>query len=370
MKVDVITRHSVANYGSILQSYATQKAIEKLNHKCEIIDYTRLDEQGKNKAKTLCKKSKMWNKNFLTRFLYYVIQTPNYLFSYNKFKKFRSKLLNQTATEYSSVEQLKNNLPDADVFCAGSDQIWGTIGNQPCDSAYFLDFVPKNFKCISYASSIGRDKISPEIEKNIKEFLPRFSSILVREKSAVNIIKNEGIDNVELVLDPTLLLSREEWNTLCKGISHKKKYVLVYQLHENKKLQKYAKRFAKKVGLPLVRICPTAQNLARGGKLVFLPTPQEFISYFRDAEYVVTDSFHGTVFSIIFNRKFIDILPDITSTRITNILSLLKLENRILNSYDDFSLVDKDIDYIKVNNILEINRSISIEKLKDAIECE
>ena len=107
MKVDVITRHSVANYGSILQSYATQKAIEELNHECEIIDYTRLDEQGKNKAKTLCKNSRIWNKNIFTRLLYHVIQTPNYLYSYNKFKKYRGMLLNQTTTEYSSIEELE-----------------------------------------------------------------------------------------------------------------------------------------------------------------------------------------------------------------------------------------------------------------------
>ena len=368
MKVDVITRHSVSNYGSILQSYATQKAIEGLNHECVIIDYTRSDEQGKNKARTLCKKSKIWNKNFFTRFLYYVIQTPNYLYSYNKFKKYRSKLLNQTSVEYSSIEQLKNNLPNADIFCAGSDQIWGTIGNKPCDSAYYLDFVPKKYKCISYAASIGRENISPEIKNSIKTYLPRFSSILVREKSAVEIIKNEGLNNVDLVLDPTLLLKKEDWNNMCKKISHKKKYVLVYQLHENKKFQKYAKQFAKKVGLPLLRICPTAQNLIRGGKPIFLPTPQEFISYFRDAEYILTDSFHGTVFSIIFNKKFIDILPGFTSTRITSILSLLKLENRILKSYDDFSLIDEEINYTDVNSILEKNRTISIKKLKDAIE--
>ena len=200
--------------------------------------------------------------------------------------------------------------------------------------------------------------------------MPRFSSILVREQSAVDIIKNEGIKNVELVLDPTLLLSKEEWNSLCADITHKKKYVLVYQLHENKKFQKYAKQFAKKVGLPLVRICPTAQNLVRGGKPVFLPTPQEFISYFRDAEYILTDSFHGTVFSIIFNKKFIDILPGLTSTRITCILNLLNLETRILKSYDDFSLINDNIDYKAANSILEKNRNISIKKLKSAIEKE
>lgn len=368
MKVDVITRHSVANYGSILQSYATQKAIEKLNHECEIIDYTRIDEQGKNKAKTYCKNSTTWNKNILTRLAYYIIQTPNYLYAYNKFKKYRRALFKQTNIEYTSLDELKKHVPEADIYCAGSDQIWGRIGNQDYDSAYFLSFVPKGKKCISYASSIGKEKISDETRKCIREFLPKFSTILVREKSAVDIIKEEKINNVDLVLDPTLLLNKTEWDLLCDDATNNKKYVLVYQLHDNKKFQKYAKDFAKKTKLPLIRICPSAQNLIRGGKPIFLPTPQKFITYFKNAEYIITDSFHGTVFSIIFNKKFIDVLPKETSTRITNILEILNIEERVLSSYDDFSLVDKNINYDEVNKLLEVNRMKSLEKLKNAIE--
>ena len=366
MKVCVITRHSIPNYGSLLQTYATQKAIEKLNHECEIIDYTRNDEKGKKKLRTKCKNSKKWNKNFLTRYLYYIIQTLN-LYSDIKFKKFRKKMLIQTPIEYSSEEELKKELPIADIYCAGSDQLWGKIGNIECDSTYFLSFVPSNCKCISYAASIGKEKISNEIKKNIRDYLPRFSTILVREQSAMDIIKKEKINKVDLVLDPTLLLNRDEWNKLCSNIKIKKKYVLVYQLHDNKKMQKYAKRFAKKVGLPLIRICPNTQSILRGGRPIFLPTPNEFITYFKNADYIVTDSFHGTVFSIIFNKNFIDILPEETSTRITNILEIFNLKSRILKSYEDFSLINKIIDYTEVNKNVEKSRQKSLEKLKKAI---
>ena len=368
MKVDVITRHSVANYGSILQSYATQKAIEGLGHECEIIDYTRYDEQGKNKAKTLCKNSSVWNKNSMTRFLYYIIQTPNYLHAYNKFKKYRAVFLKQTKEQYSNIDELKANPPKADVYCAGSDQIWGKIGTQECDSAYYLDFVPDGHKCISYAASIGRENVSSEIIGCIKAFLPKYSSILVRENSAVDIIKKAGIENAELVLDPTLLLDKNEWEQISSNVKIHGKYVLVYQLHNNKKFERYIKEFSKRAKIPVYRICPSTQSIIRGGKPIFMPTPQQFITYFKNAEYVITDSFHGTVFSIIFNKKFIDILPKDTGTRITNILGLVNLKERILGSYDDFSYIGKDIDYKETNQILDKQRKISIEKLRKAIE--
>ena len=367
MKVDVITRHAVGNYGSILQTYATQKVFEKLGYECEIIDYQRIDEKGNISWKTLLNNSTKWNKNFFTRLTYRIIQKPNCYLQYKKFSKYQEQLLKKTI-EYNTNEELRKNLPSADVFCVGSDQVWGKIANQECDSTYFLDFVPKQYKCISYSASIGKENVPQEIINNIKTNLPRFSSILVREQSAVDIIKNEGIDNVDLVLDPTLLLSKDEWSNLCNDIPRrKKKYILVYQLHDNKDFQKYVKKFSKKAKLPIIRICPSVQNIFRGGKPVFLPTPQEFISYFRDAEYVITDSFHGTVFSIIYNKKIIDIVPGTTGTRITNILELLGLNDRILNSYDDYTFLNKERSYEEVNKLLENKKIESIKKLNDAI---
>lgn len=367
MKVSVITRHSVANYGSILQSYATQKAINKLNCDCEIIDYTKIEEQGKNIARTLCENSKFWSRNVFLKLIYYILQTPNYLYSYNKFKKYRKQLLKQTEIEYSSFEELCERPPMADVYCSGSDQIWGKIGTDEVDKAYFLEFVPKGARCISYAASIGKAAISNETKLALKTYLTKYESIFVREKTAVEIIKKEGIDNVKLVLDPTLLLENNEWEKLIKSKPKFKKYILLYQLHDNPRFVEYAKSFSKQTGIELVRICPSVQSLFRGGKGVFLPTPQEFLSLFKNAEYVITDSFHGTVFSLLFNRKFIDVLPSETGTRIINILELTKLEDRILKDYNDFSYIGKDVDFTEANAILNDERKKSIELLKNAL---
>ena len=310
MKVDIITRHSVPNYGSLLQSYATQKVIEEMGFESEIINYTRYEERYKNLVNTLIK-GKKWNKNIITRTIYKMIQKPNYTKMYRKFEKYRKNFLKESRLEYGSLQELKDNVPEADVYCSGSDQIWGKIGTVEYDEAYFLKFIEDRTKrCIAYSSSFGKEEIDGSLEKNIKKLLENYSDILVREDTAKSILKKHGIENVEQVLDPTLLLNKEQWSNLARKVKNKqKKYILVYQLHDNKSFDKYAKEFSKKTGLKLLRISPSIYHITRSGKLIYLPNQYEFLSLFQNAEYVLTDSFHATVFSIIFNRKFVDILP-------------------------------------------------------------
>lgn len=159
MKVGIITRHAVANYGSILQAYATQKAIQNFGFESEIINYIRYDEQGDNIAKTMLKRNKFWNKNNITRLIYLKLQTSNYKKSYEKFLEFRKGFLNETEVLYSSNNELIKNIPNEDIYCTGSDQVWGRIGLSEFDRTYFLDFVPTNKKCISYASSFRKRAI-------------------------------------------------------------------------------------------------------------------------------------------------------------------------------------------------------------------
>lgn len=366
MKVKIITRHAVANYGSILQAFATQKAIEKLGYDSEIINYIRYDEQGKNISDTMLRRNKKWNRNFITRFIYKLLQTPVYNGSYKKFAKFRKGFLNESNVLYSCDEDLKE-LPDADVYCTGSDQVWGKIGNVDYDKNYFLDFVPEGKKCISYASSFGKSQISNELINNLNNLLKKYSHITVREDSAVELLKKMNMNSSQ-VLDPTLLLNRSEWEDVINNTLKSKDYVLIYQLHEDKKLEKYAQEFAKKVNKPLIRISISLLYKFKSGKLAYLPTPNEFLEYFKNCEYVITDSFHATVFSIIFNKKFVDILPLGTGTRIVSLLKLLGLEKRIVNDYNDFSLIGKDIEYNEINRRLEAERKKSINILNDIIK--
>lgn len=361
MKVKIITRHAVANYGSILQAYATQKAIKKLGHEAEIINYVRHDEQGKNISDTMLKRNKKWNKNFLTRKIYKILQTPVYNGSYIKFSQFRKEFLKESDVLYSCDEDLKL-LPEADIYCTGSDQVWGKIGNVDYDKNYFLDFVPKNKKCISYAASFGKNDISQNLINNLPKLLAKYSNISVREDSAVELLEKSNI-KAEQVLDPTLLLTVDDWNQVTTSHLKEKNYVLIYQLHENKELEKYAEKFAKMINKPLIRISISWLYKFKSGKLAYLPTPSEFLEYFKNCEYVITDSFHATVFSIIYNKKFIDILPKGTGTRIVSLLKKLGLENRIIDNYEDFSLIDKEILYEEVSEKLENERKNSLSIL-------
>lgn len=223
MKVDVITRHSVPNYGSLLQTYATQRAIESLGHTSEIINYTRYEERYENLARTLVK-GKKWDKNIVLRTIYKMIQTPNYAKMYKKFAEYRKDFLSETKREYGSIEELKENVPEADIYCSGSDQIWGKIGTAEYDEAYFLEFV-KNKKCISYASSLGKTELSKELDNNLEKLLEKYSKILVRENTAKDILLKKNLSNVEQVLDPTFLLTQAEWKELAKKskVSEKRK---------------------------------------------------------------------------------------------------------------------------------------------------
>ncbi len=371
MKVEIITRHAVPNYGSLLQSYATQVAIEKLGHDSEIINYIRYDEKSKNIAKTLVK-GKKWDRNNITRLIYNFIQVPNYVYQYNRFFKYRKKLLKETKNEYNSLEQLKNNVPIGDVFCSGSDQIWGSIGKDIYDEAYFLSFA-EGKKCISYASSFGKTDLKKELLYNLNSLLKKYKKILVREDSAKKILIESGLENVEQVLDPTLLLSKKDWKKLSNNTKlkykYKYKYVLIYQLHNDKKFDEYAKKFAKINGLKLLRISTSIYHIFRNGKLIYLPSPFEFLKLFENAEYILTDSFHATVFSIIYNKKFMNLLPtNKTGTRIESLHRLFNIKERILKDFNDFESIDFTIDWNEINSILNQKRKESLKLLKNAIE--
>lgn len=371
MKIDIITRHAIPNYGSILQSYATQKAIEQLGHDSEIINYIKSDETNKNTVLTNCNIKGTGIKTKIKRILYYIVQSPNVSRMNRHFTKFREKYLKQTPIEYNSSEELKQKLPQADIYCTGSDQVWGKIGKDEYDKNYFLDFAPSNKKCITYAASFGVDKLPKDLDENLENLLKKYDDILVRENSAENIIKEKGLKNVKQVLDPTLLLDKEKWNNICEKTKlDGKKYILVYQLHHNKEMENYVKNLEKHTKLPIYRVHPSLFYMMKPGKYINMPTPGQFVSYIKNAEYIVTDSFHGTVFSLIFNKNFVDILPGKTSTRITSILQLVGLENRIVRDYNNYHWLEEKIDYRNANKILEQERQKSLNEFKSAIEKE
>lgn len=371
MNIKVITRHSPSNYGSLLQSIATIKTIEKLGHICEIIDYQRADERGLNGVLTQLKAKDGFG-NPLKKLAYIAIRYPIEKFAQVRFDEMRKKYLKMTSRCSSHVDLKKIS---ADAFVTGSDQVWGPMMNGVYDNAYFLQFVGKDSRKLAYAASFGKTKFDESTVEAYKKMLSEYDKIAVREKSAVSLLEEWGLDNcLGQVLDPTLLLDSKTWKDLLvsKDDSRKyanKNYILVYQIHNDPKLSDYAKRIARQTGMELLRVNPYLHQKFRGGKFFCCPDLGEFLALIDNASCIITDSFHGTCFAINFGKQFIEILPNSdTGTRNQSILELTGLSDRILHDTDDYSLLDKVIDYGKVYEVLVAERRKSLEVIRSMIQ--
>ncbi len=366
MKVQVITRHAPVNYGSLLQAIATQKIFENAGCECEIIDYIRTDEEYQNADKAYLKQKPKWNSNPILRAIYLMLRVPASIDSGNKFRTMQEKYLKLTK-RYSSNEDLKNNIEDADLYVTGSDQVWGKVACGEYDTSYFLDFVKDNNKKIAFASSMGHATKTEAEEKLFIDCLKQYKHVAVREDAVVEYLKSIGVE-AKQVLDPTLMISAEEWREMSVK-PREGKYVLIYQIHSDKRLGKYAKEYARRKGLPLIRISQNFHQIIRDGKFQYIPDVKEFLGYIDNAECLITDSFHGTAFAINLNTNFIEILPNTnTSSRNQSILRLLNLSDRIVSDLNDFSIMNSTIDYASVNSILADERRKSLDVLNSFIK--
>ena len=364
--VAYLTRHAVSNYGSVLQAYATQTALEKLGANAVCIDYYRTDEKTENLVDTRLKSvSAKWNKNALTRLVFKATQNPVYKFADKRFAEYR-KIVKVTDKEYNSEQELAADIPQADIYMTGSDQVWNTVVCGEIDPVYFLSFLPDSAKKIAYAASFGGSEVLPKDKENIKKWLKRYDKITIRENSGVKIANELGVP-AKQVLDPTFLLEKSEWEKIIPQRECSEKYVLVYQLHPNKQFDEYAKQYAKKKGLKLYRLSHCFHHIVRSGKFVCCPPIGEFLWYIKNAEHFLTDSFHGTAFAIGLNTQFTDVLPKSYSERISSILQLIGYENRILKSYNDFDIDSEKMDFEKVNEKISAERKKSLDILKNMI---
>ncbi len=362
--IKVLTRHTPSNYGSLLQSMATISILKKLGHKCVIINYQRRDERGLKAVFSAISRKEAWRNNPVKKLAYIFVRFPFEYLAQVKFDYMRAKYLDLTQPYIDKKQLVEIN---ADIFMTGSDQVWGPVLTQTYDDVYFLSFVDNGRKKLAYAASFGKTEFTPHIISEYKKMLLVYDNIAVREDSAVELLKDWGVPCYGQVLDPTLLLTAKDWSHFIKK-DIKKKYVLVYQLHSNYKLDNYAKAFANEVGLPLVRISPSFHQISRGGEFIFLPGLGKFLSYIKNCTYFITDSFHGTAFAINFNKQFIEVLPENkTGTRNLSILQLTNLTDRIVRNYSDFSIKDKIIDYSNVNRVLDRERKKSIKILSEMI---
>lgn len=385
-KVGIVSCYFKNNYGSMLQAYATQKILDNNNIENETINITQNKEFKKNKKK------------------YYLNQMLNFKFIkeksgmiqlkiYKKINKelgkniaIRTKKYNEFKNEFN-LSRSNNNYEDltrqakekySDVI-VGSDQLWLPV-NVIADY-YTLNWVPNNINKISYATSFGFSTIPNKYYNLYKEFLERINYLSTREESGVKIIKEITELNAKFVCDPTILLTREEWEKeATQERIYEEKYILCYFLGKNIAHRKFVERLKEKTGHKIVSLNHADEYVKYSDKFCdYAPYdigPREWINLIKNAEYVCTDSFHGTVFSILFNKEFFDFRrfdnKSIISTnsRIDSLLDVAGIDNsRICTGNEKIEDVLKNkINYDKVNENIDEFREESKKWLFDSIK--
>lgn len=339
MKVLTITCHRPYNYGAVLQTYALQHYLDKKGIDTAVIDYY---------PSYQCKRT---SGSLFTRMIWQIYRMPDFIIGKRVFGNFLKKNIRLTK-RYNSLEELIACPPIADGIIAGSDQIWNY--NIHKDDTYYITFAPKNCFRASYAASIAQDSIPDDLKIAYQKRLTGFRSISVREITAEKLLKEIGIDNVTTVLDPVFLLSKSEWiQNIADPYFSDSGYILMYAFNCTKEIAAYARERAKKQGKKFYIINTMVNDYRYNCDHHFWNcSPNRFVSLFKNADEVITNSFHGLCFSIIFQKQ-VHIFSKYTggNSRLFDLIHEINLPNCkegfIINYDDVYKRLSQKIDYSK-----------------------
>lgn len=370
MRIGLLTFHVASNYGALFQAYATQEALKKLDESVEIIDYVPQFRFDNYKLIHPIQK-RIQNKNTLNKIkigIYSVIMDIlNIRQNINKrkyFFGFMKKVYSLSNTYYPTYQTLVENPPEYDLYIVGSDQVWNPfIGGTKLDPAYFFGFVNKENACASYASSIG--SYNPQRDAELfAAYIKKLHWVSVREDSAVPIIQKFTNIPVISVLDPTLLLTGDNWRDVaCKPKGYPEKFIFYYS-YGGKRIQSTARVIGNKLHEEVKGVVLGSSPLKPHKHYL---RPEEVLWCFAHASYIVTDSFHATAFAINNNKPFYTIQPENNNQRVKSLLTSLGIEDRLFTPDEKLPVDLKEIDYTAVNEKLELLRQDSIGFLKRVI---
>lgn len=300
MKICTITCQNADNHGARLQCFALVQYLKKQGHEVEVIDYQPDFMRGP--------KLLYWPGLDIKEWAKLVLRFPSRwrdVKRHKVFDEFSKKYIPLTRI-YKDIEELRKYPPQADVYLAGSDQIWNTSFRNGTDPAYYLDFGPSMVRRESFAASFAITEIDEDKKAWVKENLKRFDKITVREQSALLMLNELGFQG-SLQEDPAFMLSAQEWNdvlsldTQCPTLGHEK-YLLVYDFYLCQEIKTIALYLAKEFGLKIYAVCH--ERLHYADKNFVFAGPEIFVALIKNASYVVSNSFHGTVFAMIFKIPF------------------------------------------------------------------
>lgn len=367
MKVGIITHYyKSTNYGGNLQAYALCRVIEGMGHTVEQISFDTSRDKGlvysaKRLARKILKPSLKNRSNFAIR--------------KKAFEQF-----NQGLIPHSRVYSEKNIhkcVNDYDVFITGSDQVWHPF--VACNG-YLLEFVPSSKKKLSYSASIAHNELTEKQRERYKNALSDYSAISVRENEAVEILKPLASKKIEVVLDPTLLLTKNEWLEIADDVHINEDYIFCYFLGSDEKQRSVASEFARKNNLKIATL-PHLLGQYRecdssfGDYKLYDVTPQKLISIINNSKCVFTDSFHATVFSLICEKEHFVFQRSghkSMSSRIYTLCSLFDTQEHFCDTEDKTTLsyiesLEK-IDYSKEKEAFVKQKEASLAFLKSNLE--
>lgn len=357
LRIAIITFHCSYNYGSVLQAYALQKYLLNYYENVEVIDY-----RSKNfKSYRLIKYRSFIKPKMLIEDLKDLRRNYKRKKSFWKFIDGEMILSSKTYSYKQSLMCLNDKY---DVFICGSDQIWNAVCTDGLDSNFFLDFVT-NGKRIAYAPSLAHENFPQSILNEISHYLRKFDSISVRENSGKKILEKLCDKEVQVVVDPTMLLENTDYIGLMKNNIKDKNYIFMYMLEtDNQEMIEYVYELSRLKQCQIVYIHKNNILNFNNAKNVYGISPNEFLEYIYKARYIVTNSFHATVFSILFEKQFCTFKTIKSYSRMVDLLNNLDLYNRIYFSNFD---IDGSINYKQVKNKLLKLRMPSEKFLEESI---
>lgn len=363
MKIGILTFHCAHNYGAVLQCYALQETLKSMGHEVEVIDY-RPNFLTYSKFINFQNIKNTSISTTLRKLIRELAVLPKKNIRYFVFNRFINKRLNLSThnKNYSYIPA------EYDIYIIGSDQVWNKKITNGYHNPYFASFpFPKgNKKYISYAASMESEDISKDTNI-LKKLLSNFDAISVREESLRQSLQELSQKRISLVLDPTLIADKTMWHKLAIKPRIKKKYVLVYEVRTNPHTIKFANNIAKQLNAEVVRLFAWVDRFNNKNEYK-CESPENFLGWFKHAECIVTTSFHGTAFSIIFEKPFYTKeLDNEGNSRSFSLLNKLGLDARIINLKVIHNTDFTNINYDKIDYKLYELKQESIKYLKNNI---
>ena len=364
MRIGMLTFHWADNYGAVLQTYALSRYIKENITPNDSVEVVNFENRENSKIYRLFVFSNNSIKERVKGILRGVKNYPVWQKKRKGYENFRNRI--PISRKYTRT-QLLNSETDYDVWITGSDQVWNTdiVGSDY--EIYDLSFIKRKQKS-SYAASSGPlDNSNPQHIRLVKD-IGTLDNISVRESSTQEYLSGIISKPVKRVVDPTFLLSREDWEVIVpKKRIHNNKYLFLYYIAYDRELALAAELIAKKIGLDIV-VCGTCPQLKNKSVTYKSASPEEFLNLIKNADYVIASSFHAIVFATIFKKRFMAFIPPYASNRVMDLCKLIGLENRLFSQASEIeSVFETPIDYAEVDVKLMSEKEKSIEYLQSVI---